>query len=94
MDKEAKKSKKLNQQSGNISPFLRKKVADEPGKAEDKPGKLVGVRGESPKIGGNNLCKRCISFLRKWCYHGHKLQEMLPKRKFFLLLPFKTAGNE
>ena len=45
---------------------------------------VAGREGETVKIGRNNLCKRCISFLRKWCYHGHKLQEMLLKRKHFL----------
>ena len=55
----------------------------------ENAGKLADVTVFSPEIVAHNLCKRCISFLGKWCYYGHKLQRT--PRKRFSGTRFKTV---
>ena len=57
--------------------------------AKEKKGNPARALADSPENPGNNLCKRCISFLGKWCYHMHKLQGTHPWSE-----TFKTDGIE
>jgi len=70
-EKKCEKTAEIGELS-EVFPLKSKKVRKQATEDEENPAKR---KGDSPENGGNNLCKRCISFLGKWCYHMHKLQE-------------------